>query len=80
MYVVAWTIFLIPNHIVGGGVVGLASVIYIITGFPTGVSTFLINAILFCFGFYFLGKQFAVSNIFGIIITSIWFIFFQEIF
>lgn len=79
MYVVAWTIFLIPNHIVGGGVVGLASVIYIITGFPTGVSTFLINAILFCFGFYFLGKQFAVSNIFSIIITSIWFIFFQEI-
>ena len=79
MYVVAWIIFLIPNHIVGGGVVGLASVIYIITGFPTGVSTFLINAILFCFGFYFLGKQFAVSNIFGIVITSIWFIFFQEI-
>ncbi|MBQ9255261.1 MAG: YitT family protein [Bacteroidales bacterium] len=79
MYVVAWTIFLIPNHIVGGGVVGLASVIYIITGFPTGISNFLINAILFCFGLYFLGKQFAISNIYGIVVTSIEFILIQQI-
>ncbi|MCF0210252.1 MAG: YitT family protein [Bacteroidales bacterium] len=79
MYAVAWIIFLIPNHIVGGGVVGLSSVVYIITGFPTGVTNFIINAILFCLGFYFLGKQFAISNIYGIIVTSIIFVLLQEV-
>ena len=74
LYAVAWTIFLIPNHIVGGGVVGLASVIYIISGetIPVAVSNLVINAVLFCFGLYFLGKKFAVSNIYGILVTSFW--------
>lgn len=79
MYVVCWITFLIPNHIVGGGVVGLSSVVYIITGFPTGITNFIINAILFCFGFYFLGKHFAVSNIYGIVVTSIEFLLFQQV-
>lgn len=79
MYVISWTIFLIPNHIIGGGVTGLASVIYITTGFPTGVANFMINLILFCFGFYFLGKQFAISNVYGIVVTSLWFILFQQV-
>ena len=80
LYVIAWTIFLIPNHIVGGGVVGLSSVIYIITGYtiPVGVSNLTINAILLCFGVYYLGKKFAISNIYGILITSFWFMVFQE--
>ncbi|MBO6117101.1 MAG: YitT family protein [Bacteroidales bacterium] len=80
LYVIAWTVFLIPNHIVGGGVVGLASVIYIITSeaIPVGVSNLAINAILFCFGLYFLGKKFAISNIFGILVTSFWFMLFQQ--
>ena len=81
LYAVAWTIFLIPNHIVGGGVVGLASVIYIISGetIPVAVSNLVINAVLFCFGLYFLGKKFAVSNIYGILVTSFWFFFFQQL-
>ena len=80
LYVIAWTVFLIPNHIVGGGVVGLASVIYIITSeaIPVGVSNLAINTILFCFGLYFLGKKFAISNIFGILVTSFWFMLFQQ--
>ena len=80
LYVIAWTVFLIPNHIVGGGVVSLASVIYIITSeaIPVGVSNLAINTILFCFGLYFLGKKFAISNIFGILVTSFWFMLFQQ--
>ncbi|MBR1769501.1 MAG: YitT family protein [Bacteroidales bacterium] len=80
MYVVAWIIFLIPNHIVGGGVVGLSSVIYIVsnTMIPVGVSNIVINAILLCFGVYYLGKKFAISNIYGIVVTSFWFMVFQE--
>lgn len=77
-YVVAWTIFLIPNHIIGGGVVGLASIIYIISGIPVGISNFGINLILFVFGVYFLGKKFAVNNIYGIVMTSLLFLIVQQ--
>lgn len=79
-YVIAWTIFLIPNHIIGGGVVGLSSIIYLITNeaIPVGVSNFGINLILFCFGLYFLGKKFAVNNVFGILMTSFLFIVVQQ--
>ncbi len=79
LYVIAWTIFLIPNHIVGGGVVGVASIVYIITGIPVGITNFVINAVLFCFGFYFLGKKFAINNIYGIVVTSLIFLLMQQI-
>ncbi len=80
LYIVAWTIFLIPNHIIGGGVVGLSSIIYLITNetIPVGISNFAINLILFCFGLYFLGKKFAVNNVFGILMTSFLFIVVQQ--
>lgn len=78
LYVVSWTIFLIPNHIVGGGVVGIASIIYIISGIPVGITSLAFNVILFALGFYFLGKNFAVNNIFGILMTSFLFMVFQQ--
>lgn len=80
LYVTSWTIFLIPNHIVGGGVVGLSSIVYLISNeaIPVGVTNFAINGILFCFGFYFLGKKFAINNIFGILMTSLLFLLVQQ--
>ncbi|MBR3493423.1 MAG: YitT family protein, partial [Bacteroidales bacterium] len=41
-----WTAFLIPNHLMGGGVSGIAALIYWGTGLSTGISVFVINAIL----------------------------------
>jgi uncharacterized membrane-anchored protein YitT (DUF2179 family) len=37
IYVAAWTTFLVPNHLVGGGVTGISTLIYYATGLPISV-------------------------------------------
>ncbi|MFA6806918.1 MAG: YitT family protein [Bacteroidales bacterium] len=78
MYAFAWSVFLIPKSIVGGGVVGIASIIYIITGFPVGISNFVINIILLLIGFKILGGKFGLNTVIGSLIASFSFLFLQQ--
>jgi uncharacterized membrane-anchored protein YitT (DUF2179 family) len=66
----AWTAFLIPARITGGGVTGLSVVIYYLTEFPVGFSILLINAFLILLGMKILGVKFALTSIFGILLIS----------
>lgn len=66
----AWTAFLIPAEITGGGVTGLSVVIYFLTDLPVGISILLINAVLVLLGMKILGVKFALASIFGILMTS----------
>ena len=81
LYSFAWSVFLIPKHIIGGGIVGLSSVIYIVSGeiLPVGVLNLVFNAILLSIGFRILGKKFALNTVVGMVISSLCFIFFQQI-
>lgn len=51
-------VFLIPNSIVGGGVSGVASLIYLVIGLPAGIFIVLINAPILVFGFRLMGCKF----------------------
>lgn len=55
-------LFLIPNKIVTGGVSGLATVLYYVTGIGTGIYVLLINIPLFLYGLRRLGKQFMIRT------------------
>ena len=48
LYVLAWSVFLVPNNLVGGGVTGISSIIQYATHgmVKIGYSYFIINAIL----------------------------------
>lgn len=50
-----WTEFLIPSDIIGGGITGLAALIYFATGIPVGPLNLAVNAILILFSFKVLG-------------------------
>lgn len=76
----AWTGFLIPNQMLGGGVTGLATIIYWVTKIPTGITIFVLNAILIVISFKSLGRRFAISTIYSVIMTSIMFYVLQEYF
>lgn len=65
-----WTAFLIPNEILGGGVSGIATLIFWTTGLPVGVSVFAINAVLIIFAMRILGKGFGVKTIYSIVLLS----------
>ncbi len=75
---IGWTGFLIPSNMLGGGVTGLATIIYWVTGLPTGISIFVLNAILILIAFKSLGRRFALSTIYSVIVTSVVFYILQE--
>ncbi len=65
-----WTAFLIPNEILGGGVSGISTIIYWVSGLPVGISVFAINAVLLVFGLRILGKGFGLKTIYSIVVLS----------
>ena len=67
---IGWTGFLIPSEIVGGGVTGMASIIYFATGFKVGYSVFIINGLLLILGMRVLGFGFGIKTIFATIVLS----------
>lgn len=80
-YVVGWTIFLVPNNLVGGGVTGVASIIQYAThgAIKIGYSYFVINTLLLVAALFTLGKGFGFKTVYAIIIASVGLNLFQEI-
>lgn len=76
--VFGWVAFLIPAEIVGGGVSGLATIIYYASGFPVGFSILIINAILVLLAMKILGAKFGITSIYGIVVISLLFLILPE--
>lgn len=73
LYVVGWSIFLVPNNLVGGGVSGIASIIQYAThgSIKIGYSYFVINFFLLIAALFTLGRNFGGKTVYAIIIASI---------
>ena len=82
LFVIAlgWTAFLIPNNMLGGGVNGIATIVYWVTGLSTGYTIFTLNAILILFSFKILGWKFGVKTIYCIAVMSLFFSLLQNVF
>ena len=70
-YALGWTIFLLPNNLVGGGVSGFASILMYATGIPMGVTYFVLNILLLLIGTKILGTGFGGKTIYAIFATSL---------
>lgn len=73
MYVSAWSVFLLPNNMVGGGVSGMGAIIQYATGFKISYTYFIVNAILLVIALKILGKSFGAKTIFAVIMTTLLF-------
>ncbi len=69
-YTVGWTLFLVPNNLIGGGVTGISSIIQYATGIKIGYSYFVINIVLLTVSLFVLGKGFGVKTVYAIIVAS----------
>ena len=80
-YTFAWAAFMLPAKIVGGGVSGISAVLNIAVGLPLpiGVINFIINGILLAIGFKVLGSKFGANTIYGIVMSSLCFILWQQV-
>jgi uncharacterized membrane-anchored protein YitT (DUF2179 family) len=68
---IALEIFLIPNAIVDGGVVGISIMSSYLSGLPLGLFTFFFNIPFLIFGYKQIGKTFVISTLFAITCLSI---------
>ncbi|WP_027717660.1 YitT family protein [Desulfovirgula thermocuniculi] len=64
-------LFLVPNKIAAGGVSGLATVIYHLTGAPVGMTMLALNVPLFLLAVYRLGLRFGFRSLYGTVSLSL---------
>ncbi|RFU60847.1 YitT family protein [Bacillus sp. V59.32b] len=64
-------IFLVPNQVIDGGVTGISIMLASTTGWGIGVFLFILNLPFIFIGYKQIGKTFALSTLYGIIILSI---------
>lgn len=79
LYTAGWAVFIIPNHMVGGGVSGISAIIQYATsslmpgGFPLSYSFFIINMVLLAIALKVLGRGFGFKTIYAIFAASLFF-------
>ena len=71
IYVAGWTIFMIPNNLIGGGLTGVSSIIQYAVGIKMGYTYFVLNAILLVTAFVVIGAIFGGKTIYAIILASV---------
>lgn len=72
-------VFLIPNNVIDGGVVGISIMASHLTKIPLGVFTFVLNIPFFIIGYKQIGKTFTLSTLFSVVCLSIGVSFFHPI-
>ncbi|MFC3883923.1 YitT family protein [Bacillus songklensis] len=64
-------IFLVPNHVIDGGITGISIMLSHLTGLDLGIFILLLNLPFVFIGYKQIGKTFAFSTIFGIFVLSV---------
>lgn len=67
----ALEVFLVPNQIIDGGIVGISIIASIMLPVPLGVFTFLLNLPFLVIGYKQIGKTFVISSMFSVTVFSI---------
>jgi len=80
LYAFSWTLFLVPAEITGGGISGLAAVIFYSTKIPIGLTFFAINVVLVGIAMKILGASFGIKTIFSMSVLSVLFSIPQNMF
>jgi len=80
IFAFGWTAFLIPMKLTGGGVSGIAAVLFFATNMPIGITSFAINLILLIIAWRILGPKFCINTLISTAILSIFLSFGQQIF
>lgn len=73
VYSVGFTVFILPHHIVIGGMAGFSTLVYYATGqaVPVAVTMYGTNILLLVCGYRFLGRGFVIRTIFGATLMSL---------
>ncbi|MBR0358712.1 MAG: YitT family protein, partial [Selenomonadaceae bacterium] len=79
IYTTGLEIFLVPNNIIDGGVVGISIMASHLTRAPFGVFMILLNLPFLYMGYKQIGKSFAISTVVSIVAISVLSVYFEPI-
>lgn len=65
-------VFLVPNQIIDGGVIGISIMASHLTSWPLGMFIFILNFPFIYLGYMQIGKSFAISTLFALTSLSVW--------
>lgn len=68
---VSINLFLIPHHMLSGGISGIAMILYFLFHWPIGLAVALMNVPIFYSGYKLLDKEFVITGILGMVLFSV---------
>lgn len=68
---VALELFMVPNQVIDGGIVGISIILSHLTGVKLGIFLFVLNIPFFILGYKQIGRTFALSTLLGVAMMSI---------
>ncbi|MDW0112705.1 YitT family protein [Sporosarcina saromensis] len=68
---VALELFLIPNSVIDGGIIGISLILNFMTGIPFGILILIINLPFLFFGYKHIGKNFFISSSVAIVLLAV---------
>lgn len=79
LFAIAWVLFIIPAQIAGGGISGVAAVVFYASKIPVSITYFVINIFLVLIAIKVLGANFGVKTIYSILVVTGFFAVFQDL-
>lgn len=79
IFSLGWTLFIIPAEITGGGIAGVAAVVFYSAKIPISVTYFVINIILVIIAIRVLGANFGLKTLVSMGLVTLFFALFQEL-
>ncbi|MDE6276582.1 MAG: YitT family protein [Muribaculaceae bacterium] len=79
LYAFGFCGFILPEKVVTGGLAGVSTLIYLLTGIPVAVSNYALNLILLAMAYKIVGRKFVVGTIFGATMISLFIGIFQPL-
>ena len=70
LFVMAWQSFLLPNHMIDGGLTGASALLAMVTGISVDIWYFGINVLLLVLAWFILGQGFGIKTIYAILIST----------
>ncbi len=80
LYAFGFCAFILPENVVIGGVTGVSTLIFFLTGIPVGVSIYGLNILLLALSYRIVGKTFVLRTIFGSTMLSLFINILQPLF
>lgn len=80
MYAFGFTAFILPNDVVIGGLAGVSTIVYFLTGIPVAVTNYALNLALLAMAYRIVGKRFVIGTIYGATMISVFIGIFQPLF